>query len=247
MRMVLETRELRYAYQDGTVALSGATLELSEGERAALLGRNGAGKTTLLLAVLGLIPAEGDVLIGGVELSPSNAAMLRRQVGLVFQDPDDQLFMATVAEDVAFGPANTGVSGPRLEELVDTALESVGLGGVGDRSPHHLSGGEARRAAIAGVLAMKPEVLVLDEPTSNLDPAGRRALVGLLRGISAAQLVVTHDLSFAAELCPRAIVMDGGRVVADGAMATMLADSALMERHGLELPYGFDPASIAAR
>jgi cobalt/nickel transport system ATP-binding protein len=239
---------LSFTYPDGTKAINGIDLVVEPGERVALLGPNGAGKTSLLLVLIGVLEAQaGSVEIGDLQLSASSLIEIRRRLGLVFQDPDDQLFMPTVAEDVAFGPANLGLRGPELKVRVEEALEAVGEAALADRAPHHLSGGERRRVSIATVLAMNPEILVLDEPTSNLDPAGRRELVGLLAGMEATQVVVTHDLPFAFELCPRAVILDGGRLVADGPTAVLMADRELMSRHRLELPFGFDPANIPGR
>ena len=236
---------LRYTYPDGSVALNGIDLQVPPGQRVALLGPNGAGKTTLALHLNGLLRAtEGRVSVAGTELTDASLREVRRRVGLVFQDPDDQLFMPQVREDVAFGPANLGVSGPELEARVDGALAAVGCSELGERAPHHLSGGERRRVAIATVLAMEPDVLVLDEPTSNLDPASRRELVAVLRTVDVAQLVITHDLPFALELCPRAVIVDGGRVVADGPTRELLADTGRLAAHRLELPFGMDPRAL---
>jgi cobalt/nickel transport system ATP-binding protein len=239
---------LTFTYPDGTKAVNGVDLEIETGERVAVLGPNGAGKTSLLLLLIGVLEAQaGSIEIGGLRLESVSLAEIRRRLGLVFQDPDDQLFMPTVEEDVAFGPANLGLRGPELRTRVNEALEAVGEVGLAERAPHHLSGGERRRVSIATVLAMNPEILVLDEPTSNLDPAGRRELVALLGSLRASQVVVTHDLPFALELCPRAVILDGGRVVADGPTPVLMADRELMIRHRLELPYGFDPANIRRR
>jgi cobalt/nickel transport system ATP-binding protein len=222
--------------------LRNVDLHVHHGERVALLGPNGAGKTTLLLHLNGILrPASGTVRVAGLEVSDSSALEVRRRVGLVFQDPDDQLFMPTVGQDVAFGPANFGVEGTELEARVGEALEAVSMLDALDRAPHHLSYGERRRVAIATVLAMKPEILVLDEPTSNLDPASRRELMEVLRELPITQLVVTHDLPFALELCPRALVMDEGRIVAGDVTVDVLSDEILMRAHRLELPYRFDP------
>jgi cobalt/nickel transport system ATP-binding protein len=241
----LEVSGLEFAYPDGTDVLHGIDLVAGPGERVALLGPNGAGKTTLVLHLIGILRGRtGTVKVGGLELSDATVMEIRRRVGLVFQDPDDQLFMPTVRQDVAFGPANFGLAGGDLESRVDEALAAVGMGGVADRAPHHLSGGERRRVAIATVLAMRPQMLVLDEPTSNLDPAGRRELVEVLRTLSITSLIVTHDLPFALELCPRSVVINGGSVVADGPTRDLLCDSALMKANRLELPYGFDPAFV---
>lgn len=237
-----------FTYPDGTTAIIEVNLEVDTGERVAVLGPNGAGKTSLLLLLIGVLDArDGSIEVGGLRLEADSLREVRRRLGLVFQDPDDQLFMPTVAEDVAFGPANLGLRGSQLRARVEGALEAVGETGLADRAPHHLSGGERKRVSIATVLAMNPQILVLDEPTSNLDPAGRRELVGLLAGMDSTQIVVTHDLPFALELCPRSVILDGGRVVADGPTPVLMADRELMARHRLELPYGFDPANIPRR
>jgi cobalt/nickel transport system ATP-binding protein len=214
-----------------------------QGEVFALLGPNGAGKTTFVLHLNGINTATGGgVEVGGLAVDPRDRTGLkevRRRVGIVFQDPDDQLFMPTVAEDVAFGPANLGLRGAELTERVDEALAAVGMASVRDRAPHHLSFGQRRRVAVATVLAMRPEILVLDEPSSNLDPASRRELAEILRSLPVTLLMVTHDLPYALELCPRAVILDEGRSVADGPTRELLADADLLERHRLELPFGF--------
>ncbi len=236
----IEVQDLRFSYPDGREALRGTDLRVEPGQRVALFGPNGAGKTTLALHLNGIYEAAtGTVRIGDLVLSEPSLTEIRRRVGLVFQDPDDQLFMPTVAEDVAFGPANLGMSGAELEARVAEALAAVEASDFGDRAPHHLSGGERRRVAIATVLAMRPDVLVLDEPTSGLDPAGRRELVTTLQRLDITQLVITHDLPFALELCERAVILDAGRVVADGATAEILADPELLSRHRLEMPFGY--------
>ncbi len=204
MTAAIEVRDLRFAYPDGREALRGVDLAVGQGERVALLGPNGAGKTTLALHLNGLLEsASGEVLIGGLALSEETVTDIRRRVGLVFQDPNDQLFMPTVAEDVAFGPANLGLRGEELDAVVADALERVGASELARRPPHHLSGGEKRLAALATTLAMEPEILVLDEPGSGLDPAGRRMLVETLAGLDVTLIVITHDLPFALEMCPR--------------------------------------------
>ncbi|HWJ67553.1 MAG TPA: ABC transporter ATP-binding protein, partial [Nocardioides sp.] len=187
----------------------------------------------------------GTVRVAGLPVGREHMAEIRRRVGIVFQDPDDQLFMPTVREDVAFGPAAAGLKGPELEARVDRALERVGMAEFKDRPPHHLSFGQRRRVAVATVLAMEPEILVLDEPSSNLDPASRRELADILRGLDVTLMMVTHDLPYALELCPRSVVLSDGRVVADGRTYDVLTDEALMRAHRLELPWGFDPRSIA--
>jgi cobalt/nickel transport system ATP-binding protein len=231
---------LHYRYPDGRVALDGVDLSIAPGERVAILGPNGAGKTTLMLHLNGVLNAtSGIVEISGIPLTRKTLRDIRRRVGLVFQDPDDQLFMPTVAQDVAFGPANFGVTGDALAARVAAALDVVSMTEHADRSPAHLSGGQRRRAALATVLACEPEILVLDEPSANLDPVARRELAQTLASLPATMLVVTHDLPYAAQLCDRAIVLDQGAVVADDTITAVLSDSALLAAHRLELPWGF--------
>ena len=244
---VLDVAGLAYAYPDGHQALFGVDLHVHQGERVALLGPNGAGKTTLVLHLNGILTAgEGTVSVSGLPVTKANLAEVRRRVGIVFQDPDDQLFMGSVREDVAFGLKNLGLRGAELDARVVAALEQVGMVDFIDRPPHHLSFGQRRRVAVATVLAMEPEVLVLDEPSSNLDPASRRELADILRSLDVTVLMVTHDLPYAFELCPRAVVLSDGVVVADGATRDVLTDDALMSAHRLELPFGFDPRTIPA-
>jgi cobalt/nickel transport system ATP-binding protein len=242
-RPALEIRDLLFAYPDGTQALFGVSLVIQRGERVALLGPNGAGKTTLVMHLNGILACrEGSVAVGGLLVVKQNLQEIRRRVGIVFQDPDDQLFMPTVREDVAFGPANLGIRGDALEARVQAALAAVGMDGFADRAPHHLSFGQRRRVAVATVLAMEPEILVLDEPSSNLDPAGRRELAGVLTSLDITMLMVTHDLPYALELCPRSVVMNEGALVADGPTVGILSDERLMIANRLELPFGFYPA-----
>ncbi|MFK8908172.1 energy-coupling factor ABC transporter ATP-binding protein [Streptomyces sp. YS-3] len=244
----LEVSGLAFAYPDGHQALFGVDLTVARGERVALLGPNGAGKTTLVLHLNGiLIGGAGSVKVAGLPVEKRNLAEIRRRVGIVFQDPDDQLFMPTVREDVAFGPAASGMRGAELEARVRTALERVGMSEYADRPPHHLSFGQRRRVAVATVLAMEPEILVLDEPSSNLDPASRRELADILRALDVTVLMVTHDLPYALELCARSVILSGGTIAADGKTADVLADEELMRTHRLELPFGFDPRAAAAK
>jgi cobalt/nickel transport system ATP-binding protein len=236
---------LSFSYPDGTPALIDVNVHVHPGERVALLGPNGAGKTTLILHLNGIhLPQHGTVHVSGLELRPDTIPDIRRRVGIVFQDPDDQLFMPTVHQDVAFGPQNLGVDGEDLEHRIAAAMESVGVTELASRPPNHLSFGQKRRVAIAGVLAMEPEILILDEPTSNLDPASRRELAEILQSLEITQLIVTHDLPYALEMCPRAIILDEGRVVADGPIEELLSEKAFMRSHRLELPAGFDPRSV---
>lgn len=238
--LALSVAGLKYTYPDGREALRGVDMEVGVGQRVAILGPNGAGKTTLALHLNGIHEAlAGTVTVGDLELTTDSVAEIRRRIGLVFQDPDDQLFMPTVGADVAFGPANLGLSGAALDERVAEALGAVQAEGLADRAPHHLSGGERRRVAIATVLAMRPDLLVLDEPTSGLDPAGRRELIATLQSLEITQLVITHDLPFALELCDRALILDRGEVVADAPTRQLLADADLLAAHRLEMPFGF--------
>ncbi|MFF9069801.1 energy-coupling factor ABC transporter ATP-binding protein [Streptomyces sp. NPDC014891] len=242
----LDVRGLAYAYPDGHQALFGVDLTVARGERVALLGPNGAGKTTLVLHLNGILTGgAGGVTVAGLPVGRKHLAEIRRKVGIVFQDPDDQLFMPTVREDVAFGPAAAGLRGDALEAVVREALDRVGMAEYADRPPHHLSFGQRRRVAVATVLAMEPEILVLDEPSSNLDPASRRELADILRSLDVTVLMVTHDLPYALELCPRAVILSEGVIAADGPTGDILADAELMARHRLELPFGFVPQSVA--
>lgn len=239
----LEIKDLAFAYPDGNQALFGVNLTVGQGERVALLGPNGAGKTTLVMHMNGIHPAaQGEVRVAGQLVDASDKANLRSirsKVGIVFQDPDDQLFMPTVGEDVAFGPYNMGVRGDELDRVVIEALELVGMTEFKDRPPHHLSFGQRRRVAVATVLAMKPEILVLDEPSSNLDPASRRELADILRSLEITIVMVTHDLPYALELCERAVILSGGIIVADKKTREILGDKNLLQAHRLELPVGF--------
>jgi cobalt/nickel transport system ATP-binding protein len=238
----LQVQKLSYAYPDGHQALFDVDLDIARGERVALLGPNGAGKTTLILHLNGVLAAQrGSVTVTDLPVEKGNLKEIRRRVGLVFQDPDDQLFMSSVREDVAFGPANAGLEGERIEEVVMDALRAVGMDAYADRPPHHLSFGQRRRVAIATVLAMDPEILVLDEPSSNLDPAGRREIAEILTSLDLTMLMVTHDLPYALELCERAVVMNEGAMVADGPTRDILSDAETMRQNRLELPLGFDP------
>jgi len=236
----LLVERLAYAYPDGHQALYGVDLRVEPGERVAVLGPNGAGKTTLVLHLNGVLSGgSGRIEVAGLPVAKRNLREIRRRVGIVFQDPDDQLFMPTVGEDVAFGPANFGLSGEALDTRVREALAAVGMTEHADRSPLHLSGGQRRRVALATVLACDPEILVLDEPSSNLEPVARRELAEVLVSLGRTTLMVTHDLPYALQLCPRSVLIDEGVVVADGPTRSLLADTDLLAAHRLELPYGF--------
>lgn len=245
----LEVSRLAYAYADGHQALFGVDFKISRGERVALLGPNGAGKTTLVMHLNGILSAgHGEVKVNDLTVDPADKAVLkqiRSKVGIVFQDPDDQLFMPTVREDVEFGPKNMGIKGSELDSAVDSALERVGMLDFADRPPHHLSFGQRRRVALASVLVMNPEILVLDEPSSNLDPASRRELSEILKSLETTLLMVTHDLPYAYELCERSMILSKGQIVADDTTFNILTNEELMRENRLELPFGFDPASMA--
>ncbi len=239
---VLDLHDVAFAYPDGHQALFGVDLHVHRGERVAVLGPNGAGKTTLVLHLNGiLLPGRGTVTVSGLPVVKDNLAEIRRRVGIVFQDPDDQLFMGSVRDDVAFGPRNLGIRGAELDRRVMASLDMVGMADFVDRPPHHLSFGQRRRVAVATVLVMEPEIIVLDEPSSNLDPASRRELADILTGLDVTVMMVTHDLPYALQLCPRAVVLSDGIVAAQGRTLDILTDDALMKSHRLELPYGFDP------
>jgi cobalt/nickel transport system ATP-binding protein len=245
MTATLQVSGLTFSYPDGRRALDGVSFTLGAGERVAVLGPNGAGKTTLALHLNGVhLPQAGSVLVGDVPVRKNTLAEVRRRVGIVFQDPDDQLFMPTVRQDVAFGPWNAGLRGAALDRRVEEALTAVGMLAEADRPPHHLSFGQRRRVAVATVLATEPDVVVLDEPSSNLDPASRRELAEILEPLDVTLLMVTHDLPYALQLCGRSIVLDGGRVVDDAPTRQLLSDAALMRSHRLELPFWFDPARV---
>lgn len=257
-RPAVLVRDLSFRYPDGRLALRSVDLSLQAGETVALVGPNGAGKSTLLLHLNGLLPgktallhthgagsrshehngkaATPSVWIEGLEVNPKNGPEVRRRVGLVFQDPDDQLFSTSVLDDVAFGPLNLGKSKAEARAIAIESLERVGLADAADRVPHHLSFGERKRACLAGVLACEPSVLVLDEPTANLDPRGRRRFLQLLSSLPATKLIATHDLEMVLELCSRSVILDAGQVVAHGPTRAILGDQALLEAHGLEMP-----------
>ena len=235
----LRISSLSHRYTDGRVALTDLSFTVEPNECVAVVGPNGAGKTTLFLRLCGVLAGKpGQATVGGLDpADPHQRKKLPEVVGVVFQNPDDQLFNPTVAEDVAFGPLNLGATVAEAKERVAEALAAVGMPDAGDRVPFQLSGGEKRRAALAGVLAMRPQILLLDEPSMFLDPRGRRELIGVLRTLPGTKLIATHDLEFVLDTCSRALILDGGELVADGPAAKLLADPDLMDRHGLEVPY----------
>jgi energy-coupling factor transporter ATP-binding protein EcfA2 len=241
MKPALEVRDLRFHYHDGKEALRGISFSVEKGECLGVIGPNGAGKSTILLHLNGLLPEKfpdpPSVYVMGESVSSATVYSIHRKVGLLFQDPDDQLFCPTVYEDVAFGPRQYGLTEPEVCALVEEALHRVGLAGFEKRSPHHLSGGEKQRVCLAGVLACRPEILVLDEPTSDLDPRGKRELKALLKTLTATKIIASHDLELVLELCSRTIVLDEGLIVADGPTAGILADEQFMLAHGLEKPH----------
>lgn len=232
----LQVTDLRFAYPDGHEALHGVTLHVAAGEKVALVGQNGAGKSTLMLHLNGILHGQGEVRIAGLKVEKQTLPLIRSKVGLVFQNPDDQLFSPTVFDDVAFGPLHMGLPEAEVRQRVARALAQVGMAGFEERLSHHLSIGQKKRIAIATVLSMDPEILVLDEPSAGLDPRARRSLIELLHGLPNTMLVSTHDMLLVRELFPRTVIMDEGLVVADGATAVLLADDALLEKHGLESP-----------
>ena len=236
MHHTLDIQDIHFSYPDGRKALRGVSLFINPGEKTALVGPNGSGKSTLLLHLNGILRGEGEVHVCGKELTDDNLRQIRALVGLVFQDPDDQLFSQSVYEDVAFGPLYMDLPKEEVAQKVRQALEDVGMAGSEARVPHHLSEGEKKRVAIATVLSMDPEVLVLDEPTAGLDPRGRRELIQLLRGLPQTMLVATHDMRMVAELFERTVIIDEGKVVGDGPTVQILAEPHLLEMHGLEAP-----------
>ncbi|UCD92787.1 MAG: ABC transporter ATP-binding protein [Methanobacteriota archaeon] len=233
---VLELQNVSYSYSDGTVALQNLDWVVQKGEKVALLGPNGAGKSTLLKILAGLMfPKGGTVWIDGMELTKKNADILRRRIGVLFQDPDDQIFMPRVWDDVAFGPVNMDMSISEVTSVVSEAIQKVGLQGLEDRVPHHMSYGEKKRVAIAGVLAMKPEILLLDEPTSNLDPRGRSELVTILRSLENTIIVATHDVNVASMIAEKAMVLNKQKLT-DGPLREVFSQTSLLESANLEVP-----------
>jgi len=240
---VIKIQELSFSYPDGRQALTSVNLEITPGEKVAVVGPNGAGKSTLFLHLNGTLRAHNNdqVQVDGMTVNDKTVRTIRAKVGLVFQDPDDQLFSTTVFEDVAFGPLHMGLSPDNVRERVARALAAVGMVGHEEQMPHHMSLGERKRIAIATVLAMESEILVLDEPSAGLDPRARRNLIELLHSLPQTMLVASHDMRLVWDLCPRTVILDSGRLMADGSTLDLLKDERLMDLHGLEVPYSRGP------
>ena len=234
---IIEIHNLSFAYPGSIAALHDINLRVEAHEKVAAVGPNGAGKSTLFLHLNGILRGQGRVRVAGLDMNDKTIRAVRAKVGMVFQDPDDQLFSPTIFDDVAFGPLHMGCAPAEVDERVTQALAAVGMAGHQKRMPHHLSLGERKRVAIATVLAIDPEILVLDEPSAGLDPRTRRKLIKLLHALPQTMLIASHDMRLVWDLCPRAVILDRGRIVADGATTELLQDAALMERHGLETPY----------
>ncbi len=233
----ISIRDLNYTYPDGTNALRGVSFNVDKGEKVALIGPNGAGKSTLILHLNGIISGgNGQVFVQGQEVCKKNLKAVRSMIGIVFQDPDDQLFSPTVFDDVAFGPLNMGIAEEGVRERVSQALKDVRLAGFEERSAHHMSFGEKKRAALATVLSMRPDIIVLDEPSSNLDPANRRQVIELLSSMDRTMLIATHDLELVLDVCTKGVLLDTGKVMASGGLDDILGDESLMAGHNLEVP-----------
>ncbi|MDD5448332.1 MAG: ABC transporter ATP-binding protein [Actinomycetota bacterium] len=232
-KIAIRVSNLNFTYPDGTPALRGVFLTVRKGESLGIMGPNGAGKSTLALHLNGILQGEGEVEIMGLPINKKNLKEIRRKVGFVFQDPDDQLFCPTVREDVAFGPLNMGLAPDVVEWAVGRSLAWVGMEGSEDRSPHHMSFGEKKRVALATVLSMEPEILVLDEPVANLDPQGRREFINLVKSLDVTKVIVSHDISLNEEVCNRIAVMDKGKIVAEGPTSKILEEKAFLLEHGL--------------
>src|SRR5512135_708224 len=237
---IVEFQDVRYRYPDGTTALNGLSLRITHGESVGIVGANGAGKSTLLMHTNGfLLPQKGSITIGDLKLSKNTRQEIRQKVGIIFQNPDDQLFMPTVFDDVAFGPLNLGLSPERTRECVKDALETVGCLALAKKPPHHLSGGQKSAVAIAAVIAMQPDILVMDEPASHLDPKSRRALINLLGHFHHTKIIASHDLDLILDVCKRCVIIQKGKVIADGPAEELLSDKQLLEENNLELPLSY--------
>jgi cobalt/nickel transport system ATP-binding protein len=242
---IIDFKDVFFRYPDGTEALKGISFRITHGESVGIVGANGAGKSTLLLQMNGyMLPSSGLISIGDLELTKKTRQEIRKKVGVVFQNPDDQLFMPTVYDDVAFGPLNLGMSPERVINRVNSALQTVGCLDLREKPPHHLSSGQKRAVAIATVLAMEPDILVMDEPSSDLDPKSRRHLMRLLKGFKHTKIIASHDLDFILELCERCLIIKDGLIVADGPVSNILSDQSLLEENNLELPLTLQKAHV---
>lgn len=239
MPKAIEIENFSYKYPDGTAALGNITLSIEHGQSIALIGPNGAGKSTLLLAMAGFIKGTGKVLIDGLQINRKNTKKIRSLIGSCLEDPDDQLFMPTLFDDVAFGPLNMGLDAEQVKTRVADVLKTVGLADMADKAPHHLSAGQKRAAAIATVLAMSPKIITLDEPDGSLDPRNRNNLTKLLAGLTQTLIITTANMDFAAAIAERVVLLDNGRIIADGPAEKIMSDSKLMTTHGLEVPAKF--------
>lgn len=236
MPRAIEIENLSYKYPDGTVALDNITLSVEHGQAVALIGPNGAGKSTLLLAMAGFIKGTGKVLIDGLQINGKNLKKVRTSLGCCLENPDDQLFMPTLFDDVAFGPLNMGLEAEQVKSRVADALKTVGLADMGDKAPHHLSAGQKRAAAIATILSMSPKIITLDEPDGNLDPRNRNNLIKLLAELPQTLIIATSNMNFAAAIADKAVLLDNGSIIADGDAKKIMSDSKMMTEHGLEVP-----------
>lgn len=244
---IVEFEDVHYRYPDGTAALKGLSLRITHGESVGIVGANGSGKSTLLMHTNGfLLPQKGSITIGDLKLNNDTRQEIRKKVGLIFQNPDDQLFMPTVFEDVAFGPLNLGLSPERTRECVKEALETVGCLALAKKPPHHLSGGQKSAVAIAAVIAMQPDILVMDEPASHLDPKSRRALINLLGHFHHTKIIASHDLDLILDICKRCVIIQEGKVVADGPAEELLCNSRLLEENNLELPLSLQKRNLSS-
>ncbi|HHV29752.1 MAG TPA: ABC transporter ATP-binding protein [Clostridium sp.] len=241
----LEVKNLSFTYPDGHKAINEMSFIIHHGESVGIVGENGAGKSTLLLLLMGvLFPSQGEVMVGDVHVTKKTLPLIRQRLGMVFQDPDDQLFMTTVYDDVAFGPRNYRLDEKEVENRVMQSLDMVGISHLKDRAPNKLSGGEKRAAAIATVLSMQPDVLIMDEPTSSLDPKSRRRVMELLKGFEHTKIITSHDLDMVFEICKRTIVIKAGKIAADGLTSEILADEELMDACGLEVPLALQSCPV---
>jgi cobalt/nickel transport system ATP-binding protein len=236
MTKAIEIENFSYGYPDGTMALSEIKLSIEHGQKVVLIGPNGAGKSTLLLTMTGFVKGKGKVFVDGLEVNRKNIKQIRTCLGSCLENPDDQLFMPTLFDDVAFGPLNMGLDAEQVKKRVTDALQTVGLAAMADKAPHHLSAGQKRAAAIATILSMTPKIITLDEPDGSLDPRNRKNLIKLLGSLSQTLIIATCNMNFAASIADRAVLLDKGRIIADGAAGKIMSDFKLMSEHGLEVP-----------